>query len=172
MAEVPPGVNPGSDHPFHRHSLLARGPRLPGRPMEEAPVSTVRFDLPTPEGDTIEFWEAAKEERLLIKHCLDCDAYSYYPRPFCPKCWSEQVEWHRASGEGTLYTWSVIYSNDMLPFRDRVPYVAAIVDLAEGPRMMTNVVDCPFEELQVGMPLQVTFRPISDEFTIPVFVRA
>jgi len=52
-----------------------------------------------------------------------------------------------------------------------VPYVAAIVDLAEGPRMMTNVVDCPFEELQVGMPLQVTFRPISDEFTIPVFVR-
>ena len=52
-------------------------------------MSTVRFDLPTPEGDTIAFWEAAKEERLLIKHCLDCDVYSYYPRPFCPKCWSE-----------------------------------------------------------------------------------
>ena len=116
--------------------------------------------------------EAAKEERLLIRHCLDCDAYSYYPRPFCPKCWSEQVEWYQASGEGTLYTWSVIYNNDMPPFRDRVPYVAAIVDLAEGPRMMTNVVDCPFDELQVGMALQVRFQPISDEFTIPVFVRA
>jgi hypothetical protein len=60
----------------------------------------------------------------------------------------------------------------MPPFRDRVPYVAAIVDLAEGPRMMTNVVDCPFEELQVGMPLTVAFQPISDDFTIPVFVRA
>ena len=105
-------------------------------------MTTVRFDLPTPEGDTIAFWEAAKEERLLVKHCLACDAFSYYPRPFCPKCWSEQVEWYEASGEGTLYTWSVIYSNDMPPFRDRVPYVAAIVDLAEGPRMMTNVVDC------------------------------
>jgi uncharacterized protein len=76
------------------------------------------------------------------------------------------------SGVGTLYTWSVIYNNDMPPFRDRVPYVAAIVDLAEGPRMMTNVVDCAFDELQVGMPLKVTFQPISDEFTIPVFVRA
>ena len=63
-------------------------------------MSTVRFDLPTPEGDTIAFWEAAKEERLLMKHCLDCDAYSYYPRPFCPKCWSEQVEWYQASGNG------------------------------------------------------------------------
>ncbi len=135
-------------------------------------MSTARFDLPTPEGDTIEFWEGAKEERLLIRHCLDCDAYSYYPRPFCPKCWSERVEWYEASGEATLYTWSVIYNNDMPPFRDRVPYVAAIVDLAEGPRMMTNVVECPFAELQVGMPLKVTFQPISDEFTIPVFVRA
>jgi hypothetical protein len=82
------------------------------------------------------------------------------------------VKWHRASGRGTLYTWSVIYSNDMPPFRDQVPYVAAIVDLAEGPRMVTNVVDCPFDQLQVGMALQVAFRPISDEFTIPVFVRA
>ena len=63
-------------------------------------MSMVRFDLPTPEGDTVAFWEAAKEERLLIKHCLDCDAYSYYPRPFCPTCWSEQVEWYQASGAG------------------------------------------------------------------------
>jgi hypothetical protein len=60
----------------------------------------------------------------------------------------------------------------MPPFRDRVPYVAAIVELAEGPRMMTNVVDCPFDLLTVGMALQVTFQPISDEYTIPVFVRA
>ena len=82
------------------------------------------------------------------------------------------MEWHQASGAAALYTWSVVYSNDMPPFRGRVPYVAAVVDLSEGPRMMTNVVDCPFDELQVGMRLQVRFQPISDEFTIPVFVRA
>jgi uncharacterized OB-fold protein len=135
-------------------------------------MTTVRFDLPTPEGDTVEFWQAAREERLLIRHCPACGAYSYYPRPFCPKCWSEDVEWVEASGKGTLYTWSVIYSNDQPPFKDRVPYIAAMVDLAEGPRMATNVVECPFDELKVGMALQVTFRPISDDFTIPVFVRA
>jgi uncharacterized protein len=171
MADVPPGVNPGQRTPAYCSPRgRDRGRRdLRGR---RSVISTVRFDLPTPEGDTIAFWEATKEERLLIRHCLDCDAYSYYPRPFCPKCWSERVEWYESTGEGTLYTWSVIYTNDQLPFRDRVPYVAAIVDLAEGPRMMTNVVDCPFDELAVGMAVQVRFQPISDEFTIPVFVRA
>ena len=58
------------------------------------------------------------------------------------------------------------------PLQERVPYVAAIVDLAEGPRMMTNVVECPFDELEVGMALTVKFQPISDDYTIPVFVRA
>jgi uncharacterized OB-fold protein len=82
------------------------------------------------------------------------------------------VTWHQASGTGTLYTWSVIYSNDQPPFKERVPYVAAIVDLEEGPRMMTNVLDCPFDELRVGMNLRLRFQPISDEFTIPVFVPA
>jgi hypothetical protein len=139
---------------------------------EPGPMSTVRFDLPTPEADTLAFWEAARQERLLIRHCRSCGAYSYYPRPFCPKCWSEDVEWFEASGNGSLYTWSVIYSNDMPPFNERLPYVAAIVDLAEGPRMMTNVVECPFDQLRIGMALQVVFRAISDDFTIPVFVPA
>jgi uncharacterized OB-fold protein len=140
------------------------------RPERDA--VSLRYDLPTPEGDTYEFWEAAKDGRLLIRRCEECGAFSYYPRPFCPECWSERVVWHEASGRATLYTWSVIYSNDMPPFRERIPYVAAIVDLAEGPRMMTNVVDCPFGELEVGMDLRVRFDAISDEFTIPVFVRA
>ena len=137
-------------------------------------MSMVRFDLPTPEGDTIEFWEATKEERLLIKHCNACGAYSYYPRPFCPKCWSENVEWFEASGKATLYSWSVIYSNDMPPFKDKVPYVAAIVDLAEGPRMMTNIVGCPQtpEALVLDMPLQVKFEKFSDEISLPLFTPA
>src|SRR6202035_915469 len=141
MADAPPGVTPGAAHASILLAIAAgifRGRR--------SVMSTVRFDLPTPEADTIAFWEAAKQERLLIKHCLDCDVYSYYPRPFCPSCWSENVEWFEASGKATLYSWSVIYSNDQPPFKERVPYVAAIVDLAEGPRMMTNVVDTTFED--------------------------
>lgn len=135
-------------------------------------MSSARFDLPTQEGDTLEFWEAARQERLLIRRCDDCGTYSYYPRPFCPDCWSEQVVWHQASGEATLYSWSVVYRNDQPPFRDRVPYVAAVVELAEGPRMTTNVVDAPFDRLEVGMALRVRFMPISDDVTIPVFAPA
>lgn len=129
----------------------------------------MRFDLPSPDNETRPFWDAARDGRLLVKHCADCGAYSFYPRPFCPKCWSERVEWAEASGKATLYTWSVVHVNDLPPFPERVPYVAAVVELDEGPRMMTNVVDCEFDALRVGMPVEVTFRPTSDEFTLPQF---
>lgn len=128
-----------------------------------------RFDLPTPDLETQPFWDAAKEERLAIKRCNACSEFHFYPRPFCPSCWSDDVEWVDASGRATLYTWSVVYQNDLPPWPERVPYVAAVVDLAEGPRMQTNVVDCEFDALEAGMPLEVTFRATSDEFTIPVF---
>jgi uncharacterized protein len=167
MTDGPGAVNPARSHPA---TTVVDPPS--GQERRQPNVSMVRFDLPTPEGDTIAFWDAAKEERLLIKHCLDCGEYTYYPRPFCPKCWSPNLEWHEASGNATLYTWSVIYSNDQPPFRDRVPYVAAIVDLEEGPRMITNVVDTEFDDLEIGMALTVVFRPISDDFTIPVFIPA
>ena len=132
-------------------------------------MSMVRFDLPTPEGDTIEFWEAAKEERLLIKHCTDCDAYSYYPRPFCPYCWSTDVHWEEASGRAVLYTYSIVRRNDLAPFTDRVPYVAGIVDLAEGPRAMTDIVEVGLDDVHIGMELQATFVEIAPEVTVPMF---
>jgi uncharacterized OB-fold protein len=77
---------------------------------------------------------------------------------------------YEAGGEATLYRRSVIYNNDQPRFRDRVSYMAAGVVLAEGPRTMTNVVDCPFDELRVGMALTVAVQPDSDEYTIPVFI--
>jgi len=128
-----------------------------------------RFDLPSPDLETQPFWDAAKDERLLIKHCNACGEYHFYPRPFCPSCWSEDVEWYDASGRATLYTWSVVYQNDLPPWPARVPYVAAVVDLAEGPRMQTNVVECEFDALHDGMELEVVFHATSDDFTIPVF---
>ena len=128
-----------------------------------------RFDLPSPDFETQPFWDAAKEGRLLIRHCNACGEYHFYPRPFCPSCWSEDVEWFDASGRATLYTWSVVYQNDLPPWPARVPYVAAVVDLAEGPRMQTNVVDCAFDALAAGMELEVVFQETSEDFTIPVF---
>lgn len=132
-------------------------------------MAAPRFDLPTPDDETQPFWDACREERLLIKRCRSCGEAHFYPRPFCPKCWSEDVEWEQASGRATLYTYSIVYRNDLPPFGERVPYVAAVVDLDEGPRMMTNVVNCEFDDLTIGMPLQVTFREETEEFTFPAF---
>jgi uncharacterized OB-fold protein len=129
----------------------------------------MRFDLPAPDLESVPFWDAAKDGRLLIKHCNACGENHYYPRPFCPKCWSDDVEWLEASGRATLYTWSVVHVNELPPFGERVPYVAAVVDLDEGPRMMTNVVDCEFDDLEVGMALDAVFHPTSDEWTIVQF---
>jgi uncharacterized protein len=128
-----------------------------------------RFDLPTPDDFTRTWWDAAAEGRLLLVRCSDCGRAHFYPRPFCPRCGSDKVSWEIASGLATLYSWSVVHRNDLPPFNEQVPYVAAVVELAEGPRMMTNVVDCEHDALKVGMALQVEFRPLGDDFKVPVF---
>jgi uncharacterized OB-fold protein len=129
----------------------------------------VRFDLPTPDDHTRVFWDAARQGRLLIKRCAACGRAHYYPRTFCPHCWSPHVSWEEASGRGRVYTYSIVHQNDLPPFNERVPYVAAIVDLDEGPRMMTNVVDCELDAMAVDMPVEVTFRDIGEDYRIPVF---
>lgn len=131
-----------------------------------------RMDIPTIEAESRPYWDAAAEGRLLLRQCQDCGAIHHYPRPFCPTCWSDDVAWIEASGSATLYTWSTVFRNDMAPFDERVPYVAAVVDLAEGPRMMTNVVDVDPDALEIGMALQVAFRPIGGDLTAPVFTPA
>lgn len=134
-----------------------------------AAAAATRFDLPGIDDESALWWEAARDGRLLIKRCGDCGKPHYYPRPFCPHCWSENVDWEPASGRATLYTWSTVHINDLPPFRDRLPYVAAIVDLEEGPRMVTNIVDCDPDTLTVGMPVEVTFQQQTDEVTVPMF---
>ena len=128
-----------------------------------------RSDLPTIEPESRPYWDAAADGKLLLRSCGDCGAVHHYPRPFCPTCWSENVAWVESSGRATLYTWSTVFVNDMYPFKERLPYIAAVVDLEEGPRMMTNVVDAEPDQLQVGMALEVAFRPVNDDITAPVF---
>ncbi|WAZ22405.1 OB-fold domain-containing protein [Streptomyces cinnabarinus] len=127
-----------------------------------------RFDLPEPDAFSRPYWDAAAEGRLLIRRCGTCGRAHHYPREFCPYCWSEDVGWETASGRATLYTWSVVHRNDLPPFGERTPYVAAVVDLPEGPRMMTEIVewtgaagDAP---LRAGMELEAGFRD-----GVPVF---
>ncbi|MFG2746364.1 Zn-ribbon domain-containing OB-fold protein [Streptomyces sp. PAN_FS17] len=128
-------------------------------------MSESRHDLPEADAFTRTYWDAAAEGRLLIRRCHGCGRAHHYPREFCPHCWSEDVVWEPACGRATLYTWSVVHRNDLPPFGQRTPYVAAVVDLAEGPRMMTELVDCPDPGLlRAGTKLEAAFRD-----GVPVF---
>jgi hypothetical protein len=133
------------------------------------PSEPPRSDLPTIDDDTRPFWQAARERRFLIARCRACGEAHHYPRPFCPRCWSDDVVWEEASGRATLYTYSTVFMNDLPPFKERLPYVAAMVDLDEGPRVMTNVIDCDPADLSIGMDLQVDFRELTEEISVPVF---
>lgn len=135
-------------------------------------MSVPRNDLPTIEDESRAFWDALKDGVLSVGHCRACDRNHYYPRPFCPHCWSEDVELVKASGRGTLYTWSVVHMNDLAPFKEWLPYVAAIVDLEEGVRISTNIVGCDPSTLIVGMDVVAEFTPITPDITKAVFRRA
>lgn len=133
------------------------------------PAPAPRRDLPTIEDESRAVWDAARLGKLVIASCASCGNVHHYPRPFCPSCWSEDVVLIESSGRATLYTYSTVYRNELPPFSERVPYVAAVVELEEGPRLMTNVIDCDPAALRIGMDLQVDFAALSDEVSAPVF---
>jgi uncharacterized OB-fold protein len=119
-----------------------------------------RADIPIIDAASAPYWDGARQGRLLIAECGACGTVHHYPRPFCPHCWSDDVHPLRASGTGTLYTYSTVYANDLPPFRERLPYVAAIVELAEGPRVMTTIEGAQPDALRVGMAVTASFRPV------------
>lgn len=104
----------------------------------------------------------------MVNACRACGKTSLYVRPFCPHCWSEDVALAPASGRARLYTWSVVHQN-AAPFDACTPYLLAMVDLEEGPRLMTVVQDCRAEDLRAEMEMEIAFRTDDDGFVIPVF---
>lgn len=125
--------------------------------------------LPVVDADTRQFWEAAREHRLLIRYCPDCGRYVYYPRAICPHCHSDRLEWREASGEGTIYSFTVSRRPAGPAFEDDVPYVVAIIELEEGPRMMSNVKTDDVEKVRIGERVLVAFEDVTDEITLPKF---
>lgn len=120
----------------------------------------------TPDPFTHPYWQAAAGNRLLLRRCRSCGQAHHHPREFCPHCWSEDVEWEEASGRARLYTWSVVHRNDLPGFRERTPYVVAVVELAEGPRMATEVVGGAPDALRAGVDLEVDFREGAPVFKV------
>jgi uncharacterized OB-fold protein len=115
--------------------------------------------------ETQPFWDAAGHGKLLYKKCAACGEPHFYPRPHCPFCFSDKVEWQEASGRGTIYTYSVMR-------RAPVPYAIAYVTLAEGPTMMTNIVDCDLDGITIGQPVRLVFKASEGGPPVPMFTPA
>jgi len=118
---------------------------------------------PTITPETQPFFDATARGVLLLKYCDACQRYHHYPRALCPHCFSDRTRWTEASGDGTIYTFSV------LRVGTPVPFALAYVELSEGPRMMTNLVDCDLDALQIGQRVRVVFKPATNGTMIPMF---
>ena len=115
------------------------------------------------------FWEAAKRHELLIPRCKICSKYFWYPREECPYCLRQGWDWHVATGKGRLYTYTVVHRAADPRFQAQVPYVYAVIQLDEGPRLISNVVDCDVGDVTIDMPVTVHFDDVTDETTLVKF---
>jgi uncharacterized protein len=138
-------------------------PEVPGeRPPKPRPA-------PVPDPESAEYWAALRDGRLLVQHCRECGANQLYPRDRCLQC-RGPVDWVESSGRGTVYSYTVIRQNYSRPFRDWIPYVVALIDLEEGPRIMSNVVGVDPDHVHVGMTVKVgRFESVSEEAGIALF---
>ncbi len=118
---------------------------------------------------TRKYWDGCKARELLLPKCRACGELFFFPNKFCPKCLSESIEWIKASGKGKVHTFSIVQRPPSGAFEADVPYVVAIIDLDEGPRMMTNIVGTAPENVRVGMPVEVVFEDITEDVTLPKF---
>jgi len=129
------------------------------------------YNLPLPVITTLSkvFWDGCKEEKLLYQHCKDCGEVIFFPKYLCPNCMSHNLEWLESEGKGKIDTFTVTYNFAPPAFMAEVPYCVAIIELDEGYRMMSNMVECDFDELECDMPVEVVFDPVTEEVTLPKF---
>lgn len=127
--------------------------------------------LPVKQPESDFYWEKAQAHELWLRRCVGCAKAYFYPRDLCPGCGDRNVEWMQASGRGTLHTFAIVHRAPLPAFRDSVPFVVAMVDLEEGPRIPTNLVGVEPDpaNIKVGMAVQVDFADVTEEITLPVF---
>ena len=120
-------------------------------------MSSLPNPAPTVTSSSQAFWNATAEGRFTLQRCTSCDVVVWFPRKHCPDCWTETLSVFDASGKGTVYSFTIIrkVAND---YKGAAPFVVAYVELEEGPRVMTNIVDCVPESVTVGMPVEMVFH--------------
>jgi len=127
-----------------------------------------RRPLPELKGEFQPFWEGCQRHELIIQRCPRCGTLRHPPRPMCPNCNSMETEWVKSSGKGELYTWTVVH-RPVHPAFAEVPYIVGMVELKEGVRLISNVIECSIDDLQAGMPVEVVFERVNDEIVLPKF---
>lgn len=129
-------------------------------------------EVPAPplDADSAHYWREAAAGKLVLRVCRACGRRHFPPRFACPSCWSQELDWMQACGEGRVYSFTVMQRAPSAPWQARAPYVVALIDLAEGPRMMANVVGEDAREVEIGERVQLTFEP-RGEASVPQFRR-
>ena len=129
---------------------------------------------PIPEVDPqlAPFFAAAKDGKLVVQRCAGCGALRFPPRELCSSCLATDSEWVQVSGRGEIFSFNVMHQIYHPAFATEVPYAVVVVKLAEGPKMISNLVDCPVGDIRIGMPVEVVFEAVSPEVTLPKFRRA
>jgi uncharacterized OB-fold protein len=140
------------------------------------PAPPITPPAPQPESDF--YWEKCKAGELWLRRCTVCNRAYFYPRDICPfpECFSRETEWIQSSGRGTLQTFAIVHRAPTPAFRDKVPFITAVVELEEGARLPTNLVGIEFQEdeirpdsIQCGMAVELTFEELTDDISLPVF---
>src|SRR5437762_3529667 len=129
---------------------------------------TTQFPPIQQDSDSRPYWEGLAQGELRIQRCDACSRAVFYPRPFCPHCHEEKLSWIVATGKGTIYSYSVAHQA-FGAFSDHVPFVVALVELEEGVRMMSRIIDAPREQIAIGKAVQVTFEKWGEDLTLPYF---
>jgi uncharacterized OB-fold protein len=131
-----------------------------------------RLPLPQPEPDAEPFWDGLREGELRLQHCSVCGLVAHPPRAMCHECGSFEFEWEPVSGRGTVYTFAITQQPIHPALVDHTPFATVVIELEEGPRMTSNLIDVPPDEIEIGLAVEVVFDDVTDEVTLPLFRRA
>ncbi len=135
-------------------------------------MSQMNLPQPVANADSAPYWAAARERRLLIRRCRDCGASHFMPRHLCPSCWSDQLDWIDASGGGSVHSYTIVRRASAAAFAPLTPYVLALIDLDEGPRMVSNILGSDALQVRIGDRVRLTFEDRGDGHLLPQFERA
>jgi uncharacterized OB-fold protein len=130
-----------------------------------------RKPLPAVDDLSLPFWEAAKQHKLVVQRCQECSYFNHPPRLACDACQSQQLQFEPVSGQGTIYTFTVMHQPNIAGFEDQIPYINILVELEEQPLlfMVSNLPDSEKDKVRIGGQVEAYFEDVNDEITLPQF---